>query len=330
MATSTVAWGTPNTPLPEPPEVGSDAVTTLEYQVPVSGSGAPYELSSAKAAEWGQSDDPSEAMAVFPPNKVMGWPAKEYKSEIVYYLDGKDRTVNTAATTGGISTGEYNTYNDVVRTLSPDNREAALKEGSKSAEVARSLSTESHYNGETKEEKEKEEKEVGEKHKPAIEPGTELLSALGPQHTVKLAVGKEGKTNEEVLARDHTTFSYNEGAPSEGGPYHLVTKTVDGAEATNKEEFDKRTTETSYSGQEGVGWKLRKPTSVITDPSGLDLVHTMVYESKTGNVLESSTPAASRGEAPAYLSSFGKEGSGNGEFYLPDAVVAVDRAGTSG
>ena len=163
-------------------------MTTLEYQVPVSGSGAPNELGSSKVAEWGQSDDPSEAMAVFPPDKVMGWPAKEYKRETVYYLDGKDRTVNVASPIGGISTREYNYYNDVVRTLSPDNREAALKEGSKSVEAAKSLSTESRYNGETKEEQEKEEKEVSEKHKPAVEPGVQL-----PIHARPAAQSQAGR-----------------------------------------------------------------------------------------------------------------------------------------
>jgi RHS repeat-associated protein len=280
--TSTVASGTPNTPLPEPPEVGSDAVTTLEYRVPASGSGAPHELSSAKAAEWGQSDDPSEAeaMAVFPPDKPMGWPAKEYKRETVYYLDGKDRLVNVASPTGGISTTEYNRYNDVTRTLSPDNRTAALKESCvsekecKSAELAGLLSTESTY-------------EEG-----GAEPGTELLSTLGPQHTVKLAVGKGGKENEEALAREHTTYSYNEGEPSKGGPYHLVTKTVAAAQTASKEEFDQRTTKTSYAGQEGLGWSLRKPTSVTTDPGGLNLVHTTEYSSATGEVIETKMPAA--------------------------------------
>ncbi len=66
------------------------------------------------------------------------------------------------------------------------------------------------------------------------EPGTELLSSLGPQHTVKLVAGKEGKTNEETLAREHTNYFYNEGAPTEGGPYHLVTKTIDGAETARQ------------------------------------------------------------------------------------------------
>ncbi len=302
LATSTVASGTPNTPLPEPPTVGSDAVTTLEYLVPVSGSGAPYEMSSTELAKWGQTDDPSEAMAIFPPDKVMGWPAKEYKRETVYYLDGKDRAVNTALPTGGISTTEYNLYNDVIRTLTPDNRLKAITEGCKAKEECKSA-TENTY----------EEK--------GSEPGTELLSTLGPQHTVKLASGKEGKVNEEAQARERSNYYYNEGAPTEGGPYHLVTKTIDSAEAAGKEEFDKRSIETSYSGQSGLGWKLRKPTSVITDPSGLDLVHTTEYNSSTGDVIETKMPAASGKDAkvpPTYSLAFGSGGEEGGEFVGPE------------
>jgi RHS repeat-associated protein len=304
--TSTVAKGTPNTPLPEPPSVGSDSVWTLEYQVPVSGSGAPFEMSSTELAKWGQADDPSEAnaMAVFPPDRVMGWPAKEYKHETVYYLDGRDRAVNTLTPTGGISTTEYNAYNDVVRTLSPDNRKKAMEETGKTAEASRLLDTQSSY------------EETG------SEPGTRLLSTLGPQHTVKLAVGKEGKTNEEALARAHTTYFYNEGAPSEGAPYHLVTKSIEGAETTSKEEFDKRTTTISFSGQSNLGWKLRKPTSVTTDPSGLDLTHTTEYESSTGNVIETKTPAAlGKGSVPVYVGQFGQYGSGAGGMIEPKGTA---------
>ncbi len=300
-ATSTVAAGTPNTPLPEPPTVGSDAVTTLEYQVPVYGGGAPFEMSSTELAKWGQTDDPKEAMAIFPPEKVMGWPAKEYKGETVDYLDGRDRAVNTALPTGGISVVEYNLYNDVIRTLTPNNRLKAITEGCKATEECKSA-TELTY----------EEK--------GTEPGTELLSSVGPQHTVELASGKGGKVNEEALARERTNDYYNEGAP-EGGPYHLVTKTIDSAENASKEEFDKRTTETSYSGQGGLGWKLRKPTSVITDPSGLDLVHTTEYNSSTGDVIQTVTPAASGKDAKvplAYSLMFGSPGYEGGQFEGPE------------
>jgi RHS repeat-associated protein len=311
-ATSTVAKGTPNTPLPEPPSVGSDAVTTLEYQVLVSGSGAPYEMTSKELATWGQTDDPSEAMAIFPPEKVMGWPADEYKNagETVYYLDGKDRSVNKALPTGGISVAEYNLYNDVIRTLTPDNRLKAISEGCKAGEECKSAAENAY-----------EEK--------GAEPGSELLSSLGPQHIVELASGKEGKVNEEALAREHTSYYYNEGAPEKGGPFHLVTKTIDSAETPAKEEYDKRTTETSYSGQSGLGWNLHKPTSVTTDPGGLNLVHTTEYNSSTGAVTETKMPAAYGKDAkvsPTYAAQFGSTGTGGGQLTGPTSV-AIDASG---
>jgi RHS repeat-associated protein len=272
-----------DSPLPPatPPTPGTSAVQTIEYQVPLSGSGAPDQLSSTETAKWGQTDNPVEATAIFPPDEPMGWPAKSYKRATVYYRDSKDRTVNTAVPSGAISTTEYNSSNDAVRTLSPDNRAAALKEGSKSAEDSKLLDTESTYNSE----------------------GTELQSVLGPQHTVKLAGGGT------VEARDHQQYYYEEGAPSEGGPYRLVTKTTDGAEYSGKEE-EVRTTTTSYSGQENLGWKLRKPTSVTTEPSGLKLTHTTLYEASTGNVTETTTPTgAAENPPPAYAAQFGNTGS---------------------
>jgi RHS repeat-associated protein len=46
------------------------ATTTIVYDVPVSGEGAPYDMSSTRVAEWGQSDSPVDATAVFPPTQV--------------------------------------------------------------------------------------------------------------------------------------------------------------------------------------------------------------------------------------------------------------------
>src|SRR6202034_1798363 len=70
-ATGLVATGTPSTALPEPPSVGADAVWTIDYQVPLSGSGVP-QMTATEVAKWGQSDVPTEAAAVFPPDEVMG------------------------------------------------------------------------------------------------------------------------------------------------------------------------------------------------------------------------------------------------------------------
>jgi RHS repeat-associated protein len=147
-----------------------------------------------------------------------------------------------------------------------------------------------------------------------------VLSTLGPQHTVKLASGAQ------VQARSHTVYSYDEGAPAEGGPYHLVTKTTVGAQYEGKE-ADVHTTLTYYSGQGDLGWKLRKPTATTTDPGELKLAHTISYEASTGDVTETTTPAGVTGnQTPEYLSSFGSATEFGSEGEGPDDV-ALDSKG---
>ncbi|MGE5700872.1 MAG: SMP-30/gluconolactonase/LRE family protein [Arthrospira platensis] len=271
--------------------------STVEYGVPLSGTGKAYEMSAAEVKKWAQEDVPYEATAIFPPDEPQGWPASDYRRATVYYVDNKGHTVNIATPGGGIATSEYNETNDVTRTLSADNRAIAVKEA-KPEEVAKQLDTQSAYNSE----------------------GTELLSTLGPKHTVKLAHGRT-KENEEVQARAHTVYSYDVGAPAEGGPYRLVTKVVQTAKIEGEEkEYDPRTTTTSYSGQNNLGWKLRAPTSVTTDPEGLKLTHTTVYDEATGNVLETSTPGA-QAMPVSYAAKFGTLGTGNGQFKEPHGLA---------
>jgi YD repeat-containing protein len=283
-----------NNPTPTPPSVSSSAVSTVEYHVPVSGTGAPYAMSESELKNWGQTKDiPTEATAIFPPDEPMGWPAKDYTRANIAYFDSYGRTVNVASPSGGISTTEYNETNNIERTLSPADRVQALKEA-KPAEAAKLLDTQSKYNAQ----------------------GTELLSTLGPQHKVKLASG------EEKQARDHAHDYYDEGAPG-GETYNLLTKTTDGAEYESKE-TEVRTTVYSYSGQESLGWKLRKPTSVTVDPSGLNLTHVTVYDPATGNVTETKEPGAL--STAVYSSRFGAEGAGNGQFKNPQGT-AIDSSG---
>lgn len=272
--------------------------TTIEYNVPVSGEGAPQNLGKEQVEKWGQTDDPVEATAIFPPDEPQGWPANGYRKATVYYRDSKGRTVNVATPSGGIATSEYNATNDVIRALSADNRETALK-GAKSAEVAEHLSTLSEYNSE----------------------GNQLLSTLGPEHLIKLANGKE------VQARSHTTYSYDEGAPEAGGPYNLVTKTTQGVQITGESEQEIHTTVTGYSGQEGLGWKLREPTSTTVDPTGLDLVSSTKYNQATGAVEETRTPGgnAETVSPPEAKEPFGKYGSGSGQMNEPvDTAVGPE------
>ena len=290
--------------------------TTIDYNVPLEGAEAPDQLGvnketgSPEPEKWGQKDDPEYATAIFPPDEPQTWPASRYTRATISYLDSQARTVNVASPSGAVGTDEYNEENAVTRSLSPANRAAALKEGCisekecKSDEISKLLDTQSTYNG-----------------------AGQLTETRGPQHTVKLAHGKEGKS-EEVLARNHMKYHYDEGAPV-GETYNLVTKTEDGAETASKEEFDKRTATTSYSGQSNLGWKLRKPTSTTTDAGGLNLTTSTKYEESTGNVIETTSPAGTGEDAtvaPAYSATFGTQGSENGQFSKPQAA-AIAKSG---
>jgi streptogramin lyase len=279
---------------------GPSPGSTIDYDVPVTGSGAPHNMSEGEVAKWGQTveETPVEATAIFPPNEPQGWPASAYKRATIYYLDELGREVNVAApstsTYGSISTTEYNEFNDVTRTLTADNRATALAAGEeKRAETAKLLSTENRYN-----EPECQNEQPGE----VAEPGTRLCETFGPQHEIRLQ-HPNGHGESEVLARNHEEFFYDQGVPKEK-PYDeetfdLVTETSDLALDANREDLEVRTTKTSYSGQSNAGWKLREPTSVTVEPrskesnpNGLNLTRTTIYNETTGQVEETRGAAA--------------------------------------
>src|SRR5262249_22498356 len=144
--TDQISQWLPTTPLtappsePESPTSPGLAVSTVRYGLPVGGAGAPYGMEKQQVQAWGQEDVPVEAAAVFPPSEIPAAPASSYKQATVYYLDEHGRTVNVAvpgkSPSGSIATTEYNALNDAVRTLSPDNRAAALAAGSSSVEMS--------------------------------------------------------------------------------------------------------------------------------------------------------------------------------------------------
>lgn len=267
------------------PQTGS----ALEYGVPLAGGSGLQNITSGEVAKWGQSDVPLEATAIVAPDEPQGWPASSYKRATAYYLDEHGRTVNVAtpssATYGAVATTEYNEFNDVIRTLSPGNRQVALEAGSKSIATSKLLDTQNTYNGE------------GAKEGEVEEPGTRLIESFGPEHEVKYTPnGFTGR--KESLARLHTKYFYDEGAPG-GEKYDLVTETSQLAQLFNgegksEEEVEVRKTTTSYSGQSNLGWKLRAPTSVTSasESEGLKLKQTTLYDSTTGQITETQGAAA--------------------------------------
>jgi DNA-binding beta-propeller fold protein YncE len=290
-------------PLPAPPALGTSSVSTVEYRVPLTGTGLPN-LTEGQVAKWGQTDYPVEGMATFAADTPMGWPATSYEHATITYSDEEGRTVNVVARNGATSTSEYSAENRVVRTLSAENRQAALASGETAgvtAATADRLDTKSIYDG-----------------------AGRLLETLGPVHKVKLTHGKK-KAAEEVEARERVVYSYNQNAPA-GEAYALVTKTVAGAETASGEEFDERATVTSYSGQGGLGWTLRKPTSVTVDAGGLALTTTTRYDKTTGDVVETIPPGNAQTLLPLYSTQFSRLGAASGEVSNPSAV-ALDSNG---
>ncbi len=249
----------------------STATTTVAYQVPVSGKGAPYEMSPGTVAKWGQADYPVRAAAIFPPTQVPEGPyPSDFSKATVHYLDPSGNESNTASPSppgvegDAITTSETDIHGNVVRELSAQGRLLALQ-AANPLERSQQLDTHYEYSAD----------------------GTEMLQSWGPLHEVQLEPG------ETVQARQHTTVKYDEGAPAlkegETAP-RLPTTETDAAVVPGKTgEFDSRVSKTGYN------WELRKPTEEITDPSGLNLISKTVYNS-AGQVIQERQPSDTEGK----------------------------------
>ncbi len=292
----------------------STATTTLAYDVPISGEGAPYDLGLSAISKWGQSDYPVDATAIFPATEVPAEKPSDYDQAVVHYLDAGGHDVNTAQPSppgvegDSITTAETDLHGNVVRGLSAQNRLWALQAEDPIAR-SRELDSHSEYSAD----------------------GTEMLESWGPLHGVRLENG------ETVEARQHTTVKYDEGASAlkagESAP-RLPTKETTAAVVAGEEwDFEPRVNETRYD------WTLRKPIETIADPGGLNLHTRIAYDSTTHLPIERSLPAAPKGgdahttktiyytqEANAENSSCG----GNAAYAgLPCKVLPASQPGTA-
>jgi RHS repeat-associated protein len=245
------------------------AVSTVVYRVPVSGAGAPYDLSAGQTARWGQTEAPTDAAAVFPPtqiptgNQAAGTLPSSYERAAVTYLDANGRTVNTVAPGGGVDTTWFDMYGHVTGALTATNRARALNASptdtpAQEAVLADARSSRSVYSAD----------------------GQRLLTRMEPEHDVVLTNGSL------VRGRRMTTYTYDQGAPA-GGPYNLVTTRVEsvahrvgGVEVS----ADARTSTIAYD------WTLRTPTIQTVDPAGLALTTRNEYDAD-GRITAETAPA---------------------------------------
>lgn len=280
-------------------QTGPDTTSTLVYAVPLTrADGGPHDLGPDTIATWAQRSGPTDATAIFGPEDVPSvttadatTPGRDgYKPATVHYLDASGKEVNTATPSGPdapaagfIDTAEYDQYGNVVRSLDATNRLLALGQlpsaatdlaalnlsQADTATRAVALQTQNTYGPE----------------------GLDLLRTQGP--LLRLAVGNDPNN---VQLGHHLTTNVYDGDKPDGAAYHLLTRSTSGllAAGSNPEQLlDVQVTENRYNPIDGAsptgltsGWKVGKPTEVVTDPMGAALISRVRYDDR-GRVVES-------------------------------------------
>ncbi|WP_405144631.1 hypothetical protein OG589_42645 [Sphaerisporangium sp. NBC_01403] len=280
-----------------------ESVQAVVYGVPITGTGAPVDLSATETAKWGQITDlPRVGAALFPASHVpprggdgsYAPGAGDWSHASLTYLDVAGRPVNSVGYGGGgwqIASTRYDERGLVTWSLSPGNRQRALSPDwtvvpfvaaqQDTAARANLLATTSTYD------------EQG-----------DLRNVTGPAREVSLS---DGRT---VPARSRSSYLYDEGKPTSGvdefgTPYqdknwHLLTSfraeplVLDGD--TSVPSGDVQLTKAGYDpidAGSASGWKLRASTTgtVTKGANSGDLTKRVRYDS-AGRIVESRTPAS--------------------------------------
>ncbi|MFF4302361.1 DNRLRE domain-containing protein [Streptomyces sp. NPDC001601] len=289
---------------------GTNAVTSVVYDVPLTGTKAPNAMGTSDVGNWGQTDVPTDATAVFPAaassadfvptsNTGSDLAASDYKRATVTYTDASGREVNTATPGGHITTTGYDSFGNTVRQLTAGNRELALATSGAgqaeqvalninqmtSADRAELLATRSYYSSD----------------------GLRETEEYGPLHEVTLTSAlKAGSGGTDLPAgtswpaRQHTVNTYDEGRPTDGTATvaNQVTTTQVGAYVDGyPSDADVRTTKTEFD------WVKGLPTATTTDPSGLALKTTTSYDAQ-GRVTKTTLPKSSGTDAGATVTTY--------------------------
>ncbi|SMF06641.1 DNRLRE domain-containing protein [Streptomyces sp. Amel2xC10] len=274
------------------------AATSVVYDVPLTGTAAPYKMSAAEVKAWGQLDAPTDATAVLPADAVPAshsggsLTATAYKRATVHYLGVSGREVNTAAPGGHITATEYDRFGNTVRELTAANRAVALGITADdkavqadlgiaqlgTAERADLLATRSVYN----------------------DTGTRELEEYGPLRRIDLTSDlKQGSTTlvpsgTSVTARTWTVNDFDEGRPTDGTAKikDQITRTTTGAQVREHPtvQGESRILQTVYD------WAKGLPTKTIKDPGGLAITETTEYDTQ-GRVTKQLLPGATGTDA---------------------------------
>ncbi|MEU0344640.1 DNRLRE domain-containing protein [Streptomyces bobili] len=281
------------------------AATSLVYDVPLTGPSAPNAMGTSQVAAWGQSDVPTDATAVFPPDAVpvshdgQALTAADYTRAGISYADASGREVNTATPGGHISATEYDNRGNIVRELTATNRELALATSGQqldtlvrlgisdvsTAERAQALSTLHNYSSD----------------------GARELDAYEPLHLVTLTSTLQAGTSgtslpagTQVAARRHSVTTYDEGRPTDGSAtiQDIPTTVTVGAHVDGyPADADTVANKTTYD------WVKGHTISTIEDAGGKNLTKTTVYDSQ-GRVSKTTLPKSTGADAGTTVTTY--------------------------
>ncbi|MGW2399471.1 DNRLRE domain-containing protein [Kitasatospora sp. NPDC001664] len=279
------------------------ATTTVVYDVPLSGANAPYQLGGSDVAAWGQSDAPTDATAILPPDAVPAGNAGSaltpaaYKRAAITYTNASGREVNSAVPGGHLTTTEYDARGNTVRALSAANRAVALGVTAADREVqsdlgitgltaaarAELLSARTLYNP----------------------TGTRALETFGPLRRVELTADlKNGATTvaptgSSLVGRNWTVSEYDQGRTADATVEDQVTRVTAGLQPLEYPTLmaDPRITDTAYD------WARGLPVRETQDPDGQAVTHTVEYDAQ-GRAVKELLPGATGTDAATTVTSY--------------------------
>ncbi|WP_258054962.1 DNRLRE domain-containing protein [Streptomyces sp. Ru71] len=281
------------------------ADTSVVYDVPLTGTTAPYAMGATDVQAWGQTDVPTDATAIFPAdtapasNDGRTLSAGAYQRATISYIDASGRGVNGADPGGHIDVTEYNALGNQVRELTASDRRMALATSgddlnrltllgisdASTAERARQLSTSYVYSGD----------------------GRLQLEEFGPLHLTTLTSALKAGTGgtdlpagTEVAARTHTVTAYDGGRPTDGSAKvsDLPTQVSVGAHVDGyPSDADVRVNKNTYD------WATGLQTSTVEDAGGLNLTRTTSYDAQ-GRVVKTTLPKSNGADAGATVTTY--------------------------
>ncbi|MBT2369384.1 DNRLRE domain-containing protein [Streptomyces sp. ISL-10] len=269
------------------------ASMSLVYDVPLTGGNAPYKLGASDVAAWGQTDVPTDATAVFPPDVVpashdgASLSAADYRRAWITYTNASGRQVNMATPGGNITTVEYDHHGNTVRELTAGNRalalggtdayKATLTElgiiGLSTQDRADLLATKTLFDSK----------------------GIRQTDRFGPLRRITLTT-----TGESAVARSWMVNEYDAGRPTDGTAKveHQVTKVTVGAQVLGTTTLtDGRAVQTVYD------WGKGLPVKTVKDPAGLAITETTEYDDQ-GRVTKQLLPGATGTDAATRVTTY--------------------------